>query len=52
MNTNDFSSNKAILTKISWIFEDKLTPCDGKSSVHTLRSDFRGSLIIIGLGTG
>jgi len=45
MNADDFSSNKAILTKISWIFEDKLTPCDRKSSVHTLRNDFRGGLL-------
>jgi len=41
MNTDDFLSNKAILTRISWVFEDKLTPCDGKSSVHTSRSGFR-----------
>ncbi|MCL2013468.1 MAG: hypothetical protein FWG69_00600 [Oscillospiraceae bacterium] len=34
------------MTRISWIFKDKLTPCDGKSSVHALRNDLREGLII------
>jgi hypothetical protein len=41
----DFSSDKAILTIISAIFEEKLTQYDGKSSEKTLRFSFARDLV-------